>query len=199
MNVDKTNCIAFSTNPNRKKLEIDIVIQNKKVKQIKSTKFLGIIISENLSWDLHIQSILTRISSGIYALRRMSGLCNVDTLKTIYFSLIQSHIAYGIVIYGATTKNNMDKILRAQKKAIRIMLRLKWSDTVRGCFVDLGIMTVYSYYIYQTILFYKEIYCPSKTIQSVHAHDTRNYNYKITERPNIEIFKKNQVMLVCNF
>lgn len=54
---------------------------------------------------------------------------NVATLNTIYFALIHSQTAYGIIKYGATT-NKLDNILLL-KKAIRIIVGLKTRDSVR--------------------------------------------------------------------
>ena len=48
----------------------------------------------------------------------MSRVASINTLKTIYFALIHSHIAYGICIYGATTITNLDKILILQNTPV---------------------------------------------------------------------------------
>lgn len=42
----------------------------------------------------------------LYGLHRMAGLCDFDTLNAIYFSLIQSHIAFEFAKKGAKSKNN---------------------------------------------------------------------------------------------
>lgn len=36
--------------------------------------------------------------------------CNLDTLKIIFHSLVQSHIFYGLCIFRATSERNYDKI-----------------------------------------------------------------------------------------
>ncbi len=79
-------------------------------------------------------------------------ICEVDDLKIIYFAYIQANISFGIQVYGATTKKNLDRILIIQKSAIRIILGLKWKESIREHFKNLGFMTVYSIYIYEVIL-----------------------------------------------
>lgn len=56
----------------------------------------------------------------LYALRQMGNMCNIKTLKTIYFSLIHPHMAYGISIYGATANTKFTKILLQQKRALKL-------------------------------------------------------------------------------
>lgn len=134
LNSSKTKFINFSTQQARLKLKPLVIIDDQILEQTSTTKFLGLIIDEHLTWDAHINHVLKKISNGIFALYRMSKISSTQTLRTIYFSLIQSHIQFGIGIYGATTKANLDKILLVQKKAIRIMLGLSRRDTVKHFF-----------------------------------------------------------------
>lgn len=74
----------------------------------------------------------------------MSMIINLKTVKSIYFSLIQSTISFGLRLYVSTTKSNLTMILKL-KKNIRIILNLGW----RNCsFSELQIPTVFSLYIY---------------------------------------------------
>lgn len=38
-------------------------------------------------------------------------ICNLETLKIIFHSLVQSHIFHGLCIYKTTSEGNYDKIL----------------------------------------------------------------------------------------
>lgn len=147
-------------------------------------------IDQNLTWDLHVDHVMKKITSGIFALRKMSLFCDVETLKLIYFSLIQSHIVFGIRLYGATTKINLDKILIAQKKAVRVMLRLNWRDTARDGFIALGLMTVYNLYIFEILVYFNNMQLPIRETKLPHRHNTRNRNLIILEQPNLELYKK---------
>src|SRR5436190_22273095 len=102
----------------------------------------------------------------------MSKICNQDTLKQIYFALIHSHISYGISVYGATTKINLDKILKVQKKAIRVILNLKWNESVKHLFSELQILTIYNLYILETVVFTHNNNYAQATLS--HNYDTRN-------------------------
>jgi len=124
--------------------------------------------------------------SGLYALRQMSKVCNKETLKSIYFSLINSHMSYGIAIYGATSKKNLNRILIQQKKAIRIIFNLKPRQSVKNYFSDLGILTVYALYIFETVMWVK-------TNQSTISPNIQNYNTRhnrYVEQHRLKFYEK---------
>lgn len=187
LNSSKSNFVSFSTMQARSKLNPTIFVENHILDQVCETKFLGLIIDENLSWDEHVESVIRKTSSGLFALRKMSKSCNIKTLKTIYFALVHSHIAYGICIYGSSSKRNMDRILVQQKRALRIILNLKQTESVKRFYAELNILTVYSLYIYETI---KHVFLNKKiTIGNMlHSYNTRPH--RVVEHHRLEFFKK---------
>ena len=62
LNVDKTHYMIFR--PKSKKIikEKDIIINGCKIDEVNATKFLGVIIDSNLTWEPHIDYISTKIS-----------------------------------------------------------------------------------------------------------------------------------------
>lgn len=92
-------------------------------------------------------------------------------------------MSYGITVYDATTKKNLDRILLQQKKAVRIILNLKRRQSVKEYFSDLGILTVYGLYIFETIMYTKN---QLSIISSNHHYRTRLNRY--VEQHKIKIF-----------
>ncbi|KAG8251922.1 hypothetical protein J6590_069585 [Homalodisca vitripennis] len=84
-------------------------------------------------------------------------------------------------------KKNLDKLLKLQKKGIRIMVSLKNNDSVKEYFTKLELLTVYRMYIYETILIVKT---DSSVINDIHPHNTRWKNTIITEHHRLELYKK---------
>jgi hypothetical protein len=195
LNTNKSNFIAFSTKQNKQKMQPKIYIDESKINQTEDCKFLGIILDQNLSWDKHVNHVVCKMSSGLYALRHMSRVCNIDTLKSIYFSLINSYMAYGIVIYGATSKKNLNRILLQQKKALRIIFNLKQRQAVKEYFSKLGILTVYALYIFECILYVKTNEVKT-TIINRH-HNTRLNRY--VEPHNLKFFEKKASFMGSKF
>ena len=60
LNTDKTHYMVFHSA--RIKSKIDFFINNNEIAEVKSTKFLAIIIDDKLKWSEHIQYIKNEIS-----------------------------------------------------------------------------------------------------------------------------------------
>ena len=58
------------------------------VKQVSYTKFLGVLIIENLTWSNHITTRITKVSKNIGVIRRVSEILPSDVLYSLYNTLI---------------------------------------------------------------------------------------------------------------
>ena len=57
--------------------------------------------------------------------------------KILYFSLVHSHITYGILIWGCTHSSIFNSLVLIQKKFIRILAGAKLLDHTRQLFKNL--------------------------------------------------------------
>jgi hypothetical protein len=80
---------------------------NKTIEEVLTTKFLGLQIDNNLNWKKHIEYIIPKLSSAYFAMRTVTPLLEVDTLKLVYFVYFHSIMPYGVII--------MEKFNRQQK------------------------------------------------------------------------------------
>lgn len=88
-------------------------------------------------------------------LRRLSQLVDRKTLLMIYHGTIMSHISYGIEIWGGAAHSHLEKLFIQQKKAVRIIFNLKYMESCRETFKNESLFTLFSLYIFRTILFIK--------------------------------------------
>ena len=92
LNVKKTQYIIFK---GKKTIveERGIFVNNTRIQKTAQTKFLGVIISESLSWHQHIAFISKKVSKSIGILYRLSNFFNKASLISLYYSLIPlSHL-----------------------------------------------------------------------------------------------------------
>lgn len=188
LNPSKTKYVTFSSK--KQPENFNIFLNEEMIEEVGETKFLGLKLDKNLNWNSHIDQICSKISSGLFALKRMSKFSNLHTLKQIYFALIHSHIAYGILVYGGTSKSNLNKILILQKKALRIILKLKWNDSVKMHFSELGILTVYSQYIFELCLYIKKNINNFVKNGNYHKYNTRHKNDIAFDRHKLSMFER---------
>ncbi len=77
----------------------------------KSLEFLGIYMDETLTWKHHIEKVCSN-----YIINKVKHVFAKSTLKTLYLTLIQSHINYGLSIWGSSY--SIGRAQKAQKKSI---------------------------------------------------------------------------------
>ena len=78
-----------------------------KVQQVTETKFLGVIITENLSRYSHIKTIRNKISKAIDIICIICKICHVQKLRNFYFTLIHPYLDYCNVIWAG---NRIDSL-----------------------------------------------------------------------------------------
>ena len=82
-----------------------IFINGVKISKVSSTKFLGVIIDEKLNWGPHLQYLRKKLRSITGALCRIRKSVPVDLYLKIYNALFESHLSYGISVWGASIKD----------------------------------------------------------------------------------------------
>ena len=107
------------------------------------TKFLGLVLNENLSWSFHIDSISRKIAKSIGILYRARHYLNLDSLKNLYYSFIYSHISYGTLIWGSNYKSKHLPIHLLQKRALRATTFTDHRTPSRPLFQRLDILNIF--------------------------------------------------------
>ena len=94
---------------------------NDKILDISSKyKYLGLTVDSNLSWNKHVQELCCKLGAHVGVLYRLSKILPAECLKSLYFSMVQSVIDYGLTVWGHTLKQNILKVQRFQNRAARI-------------------------------------------------------------------------------
>ena len=157
LNVSKTKFMVFRNSKNKPNFEsFKIKIGEEEVERIgndcntKTFKFVGIVLDENLSFNDHINHISHKVSSSIYALRQAKNFLPTKTLKTVYTSLVQPHIEFGLLIWGGVKSKSMSNLIKLQKNAIRIVSKAKYNAHTTPLFGKLEILKLDDLYTFKT-------------------------------------------------
>lgn len=121
INVSKTHYIHFTLNRNTRNTPLNINIDNQPITNCSHTKFLGVVIDNQLSWSQHIQHISNKISKNIGALKKVYHLLNRKTLIQLYNTLILPYLSYCQLIWASSPRIHFNRLVILQKKAIRII------------------------------------------------------------------------------
>jgi len=95
LNANKTKFILFGGKHMLcNNLTFCLKIDGKIIEQVKCTKFLGIVIDEDLSWKQHTSHISLKISKSIGIVNVVKSILCLDLLKIVYYSLIHPYLQY---------------------------------------------------------------------------------------------------------
>ena len=101
--------------------DFDICLNGSKVSRVSSIRYLGAIIDYNLKWNGHINSVCKKISSNIGVMSRAKYFISSKELLLLYNSLVLPHINYCALIWGNNYSIRTFKIVKLQKRALRII------------------------------------------------------------------------------
>ena len=71
---------------------------------------------------------------------KMKNLSPLKVLLSLYYSLVHSHLNYGICVWGNAAEYEISKIFLAQKKAVRIISNAEYLAPTDPLFAKLGIL-----------------------------------------------------------
>ena len=156
LNVKKTKFSLFHS-VRKKSLIPDelpvLKIDNTDITRDNVTKFLGILIDENLTWKPQIANTLTKVSKIIGIFYKSRNMLNKHLLKQLYFSFIHSYLNYGNIAWGSTCKTNLISLYRSQKHAIRVInFKNRYTHT-KPLFEEMKILNIYQINVFKVICF----------------------------------------------
>lgn len=188
LNCTKSNIVNFSTRVANSQ-DFQITVGDDVISTVPSTRFLGISIDITLNWRVHIDKLCNQLSSTCFALRQLAGTVTESALTDVYRSLIESRIRYGILCWGASTE--LDRVLKLQKRAVRIILQKTWRHPCRELFKKLKILTAPSLFILSVCTFIKTHQYQFIKNDEVHSHSTRGSSRLHVPRANLTMTRKN--------
>jgi hypothetical protein len=95
---------------------------------------------------------------------------NFYVLRNIYFAKFQSVMRYGITLWGGVRETI--KVLKVQKRALRLLTNRRKNESCRPIFKELKIFTETCLFIFEMCFFSKyDIYQDKDS--NLHGYDTR--------------------------
>ena len=118
--------------PTRHKTTERLTLKLHHTKLFESTKikYLGLILDNKLNWKFHIAELSKKLSRGIGLLYKIRNMCPISVLQSLYHSLFNSHLSYGLVVWGNAKRTYIDKIKALQKRALRSMVFIRNDDEI---------------------------------------------------------------------
>ena len=130
MNEEKTKTMLVTGRRLQKELDtfdLHLSMNGKNLEQVSSFKLLGLTFDDELSFDVHVEKLCTKLSQRIAVLSKIKrGLPHKERIIH-YNAMIKSVILYGSTVWTVTSKENLNRVLKLQKRAARVILDMDTS------------------------------------------------------------------------
>ena len=84
--------------------------------KLDSTKFLRLIIDQQLEWAEHFKMCKRKMASELYAINSVLNIPATTILKAMFYRMIQPYLTCGLRLWGSTYKRQINKIEIIQKR-----------------------------------------------------------------------------------
>ena len=86
---------------------------------VTSHPYLGVHISNTLSWNIHTQEVVSKAQRTLNVVRRNLWSCDRKTKATAYLMLVRPLLEYAAAAWDPSTKLNIQSLERVQRQAAR--------------------------------------------------------------------------------
>jgi hypothetical protein len=125
-----------------KNIDIRVFCGNNQLQRVYSTKILRITIDNNMNFVHHLENTFDKITSRLSYLSRIRHFLNLETLNKVFKALILPLFDYGNVVWVHTYEVHLDKLVKMQKKAARIITFSRFDEHSEQLFIKLNWMPV---------------------------------------------------------
>ena len=124
LNENKTKCILIGTSQrlSRCQSNLEIIVNNQLIECSETEKLLGIKIDQCLNFVKHIDYVCQNVTSKISLLSKIKQYLPLETRILYYNAYILPVLDYCLTVWGSTSKYQLDRLLKLQKRAARIIL-----------------------------------------------------------------------------
>ena len=136
-NSSKTTFMIFSKSGRKLEQGQTIQVGSSKIKELDEQKLLGMYITPDLKWTMHITHLVEKLRHRLYLLRHISYLIPRSALKLVADGIVTTHIQYGLSLFGRFKLSETDpsckeiSILQVlHNQMVRIIYQLNIKDKV---------------------------------------------------------------------
>ena len=149
VNASKTNYMILGTSHMtsvKPQQHFNVILDDTVLDRVKCTKFLGVLIDENLTWKCHIDCVSKTLSRNIGIMNKLKYFIPGRILYSLYCTFILPYVNYGILIWGNTCKVYLNKLIKLQKWAIRTISNSHYRSHTQPLFAKHNILKVNDMY-----------------------------------------------------
>ena len=149
------------------------------IERVQNFNFLGIFLNEHMFWKTHTDIVANKLIKFSGILDKLKRFLPSYILRTLYFSMVQSRLTYGILAWGF----EYQRFVKLQKRFMRIITLSTYNAHTEPLFKNLEILTIKNLFDLNCLKFvynYKKGELPNHFLNFrcvprafIHDHETR--------------------------
>ena len=106
MSFNPTKCTVIRVSPRKTKpvLPTHYLLHGHTLEVVEASKYLGVTITNDLSWDRHIDNVAAKGNRTIGFIRRNLRECTKQVRETSYLTIVRPTLEYAAMVWDPTTQ-----------------------------------------------------------------------------------------------
>jgi hypothetical protein len=113
----------------RAPLILNLKLNTDPIEQVKSHKVLGIVVDQELRWNVHINNICRKLSKNLYLLSRLKPFVEAEGLKMFFVAHCQSFINYASTVWCGASENLLKKLNSLHRRGAKLIVTNPYLST----------------------------------------------------------------------
>ena len=119
MDFNPSKCVVLSINKSKKKTIFNYTLHGQILENVEHAKYLGVTLSNDLSWNKHVDNITSSANKTLNFLFRNIQTKNQKVREVAYKTLVRPQVEYASSVWSPHTQCNVAKIDKVQRRAAR--------------------------------------------------------------------------------
>ncbi len=132
MAFNPSKCVSMHLSRKKKISKHTYHLNHTPLEEVRSCKYLGITISNNLSWSDHVNLTSSKASRAVGFLRRNLRACPETVRARAYTTLVRPIIEYAGAVWDPYVQQHTDSLEKVQRQAARFAMN-NYSNREPGC------------------------------------------------------------------
>ena len=143
--------MSFTLDYSMRRNHLPITIDGHIMETVQETKFLGVIIQNDLRWTAHMKHERSKLAKAIGILYKARSKLSVNTLLMLYYAFLYPYIHYCNTVWGGGSTVHLNPIHLLQKRAIRAIYGFSHVGSTAPYFAESRVMTSFQVNLYHVI------------------------------------------------
>ena len=152
LNTSKTELLLVS-NKRENFDNANITLHNEVINPCNSCKYLGVHFDKNMTFGVHIDDVLNKISRHTGILFKIRNNLPAKARLDYYYAFIYPYLSYNVIFWGATYQSYLNPLIIQHKRTIRTIADAGFREHTEPLFFKLGLLKLHDIYKFYLLIY----------------------------------------------